>query len=168
MGRLTDRCRFTLIGKFSRTRPRMEVIRQSFIAQTQLVGGVKIPHFNCRNIYIDLDNDADHITIWTKERMYIHGQMMRLQLWTPTFKPERKISIVPVWVTLPELPWHCYYMEVISAILAPIDKALQLNSANIQKTKGSVTKVKVQLDIIKDRPQYIWLGFDENDITVSK
>lgn len=42
MGKLADTCRFTLVGKFTNTMPRMKIIRKSFIAQTQLVGGVKI------------------------------------------------------------------------------------------------------------------------------
>lgn len=71
--KIADRCRFTLVGKFSNTIPRMEVIRRSFIAQTQLVGGVKIAPFNSKHIYIDLDNEADHITVWTKQKMYIEG-----------------------------------------------------------------------------------------------
>lgn len=92
---------------------RMEVIRKSFIDQTQLTGGVKIAHFNSRHIYINLDNELGHVTIWNKQEMYIDGQFMMLQLWTPNFRPKEETSIVPVWVTLPELPWHFYYMEVI-------------------------------------------------------
>lgn len=66
MGKLADRCRYTLVGKFSCTISRMKVIRKSFFAQTQLVGSVKIAHLNSRHIYIDLDNEANHITVWTK------------------------------------------------------------------------------------------------------
>lgn len=78
IGKLVDRCKFTLIGKFSKTKLRIEVIRRSFISQTQLIGGVKIAHFNSRHVYIDLDNEVDHVNIWTKQRMYINGQPMRL------------------------------------------------------------------------------------------
>lgn len=63
IGKLASRCKYTLIGKFSNTMTRMEVIRRSFIAQTQLVVGVKIAHFNSRHIYIDLDNEADNIIV---------------------------------------------------------------------------------------------------------
>lgn len=97
MSKLVDRCRFTLVEKISNTMPKREIITKSFIAQTQLVGGgVKIAHFNSRHIYIDLDNEANHITLWTKQRMFIDGQLMRLQLWTPTFKPEEETPIVLV------------------------------------------------------------------------
>ncbi|XP_055814083.1 uncharacterized protein LOC129883435 [Solanum dulcamara] len=33
----------------------------------------------------------------------------------------------------------------------------------MQKTRGSVAKVKVQMDITKPRIQSVWIGFDEND-----
>lgn len=74
---------------------------------------------------------------------------MRFQLWTPDFKPEEETPIVSDWVTLPELPWHCYYMEVVTDLLTHIGKALYLDYASIQKTRGSVAKVRVQMDISK-------------------
>lgn len=42
---LAARCRYTLVGKFSNTMPKIELIRRNFILQTQLSGGVKIAHF---------------------------------------------------------------------------------------------------------------------------
>ncbi|KAG5585250.1 hypothetical protein H5410_045684 [Solanum commersonii] len=68
---MPHRCKYTLVGKFLNVMPKMELIRKSFIAQTQLIGGVKITHFNSRHIYIDLDTEADHISVWTKQRMFI-------------------------------------------------------------------------------------------------
>ncbi|KAK4707459.1 hypothetical protein R3W88_033006 [Solanum pinnatisectum] len=168
MQKMPGRCRFTLVGKFTNAMPKMEVIRKSFIAQTQLSGGVKIVHFNSRHIYIDLDNEADHIAVWTKQKMYIAGQPMKLQVWTPTFKPAEETPIVPIWVTLPELPWHCFYMDILTPLLSPIGKALYLDSATMQKTRGSVAKVRVQIDITKNRPQHVWLGFSEKDPTIGK
>ncbi|OIT18879.1 hypothetical protein A4A49_43243 [Nicotiana attenuata] len=71
MVRVEDRCKFTVIGKFSNSMPKMEVIRRSFISQTELKGGIKIAHFNARTMYIDLDNEYDHSTVWAKQYMYI-------------------------------------------------------------------------------------------------
>ncbi|KAK4733768.1 hypothetical protein R3W88_008029 [Solanum pinnatisectum] len=168
MHKMPGRCKYTLVGKFINAMPKMEVIRKSFVAQTQLTGGVKIAHFNSRHIYIDLDNEADHISVWTKQRMFIAGHSMKLQVWTPTFKPAEETPIVPVWVTLPELPWHCYYMDILTPLLSPIGKALYLDSATMQKTRGSVAKVRVQIDLTKARPQHVWMGFSEKDHTLGK
>lgn len=131
MGKLAARCKYTLVVKFTNTIPRMDVIRKNFILQTQLIGGVKITYFNSRHIYIDPDNEADHITVWTKQRIFINGQLMRIQVWTPTFKPEEETPVVPIWVTLPELPWRCYYLEFLTTLLSSIGKALYLDSVSI-------------------------------------
>ncbi|KAH0737916.1 hypothetical protein KY290_036621 [Solanum tuberosum] len=168
MLKMLGRCKYTLVGKFINAMPKMEVIRRSFIAQTQLIGGVKIFHFNSRHIYIDLDNEADHISVWTKQRMFIAGHLMKLQVCTPTFKPSKETPIVPIWITLPELPWHCYYIDILTPLLSPIGKALYLDYATMQKTRGGVAKVRVQIDITKERPQHVWLGFSEKDPSLGK
>ncbi|KAH0661794.1 hypothetical protein KY284_026725 [Solanum tuberosum] len=38
----------------------------------------------------------------------------------------------------------------------------------MQKTRGSVAKVRVQIDITKERPQHVWLGFFEKDPNLGK
>ena len=59
---------YTLVGRFTNTMPKMELVRKSFTLQTQLTGSVKITHFNARHVYIDLDNEFDYQTVWTKIR----------------------------------------------------------------------------------------------------
>ncbi|KAH0658154.1 hypothetical protein KY289_026902 [Solanum tuberosum] len=39
LGKMPGRCKYTLVGKFLNAMPKMEAIRRSFIAQTQLTGG---------------------------------------------------------------------------------------------------------------------------------
>ncbi|OIT27219.1 hypothetical protein A4A49_37653 [Nicotiana attenuata] len=43
----------------------------------------------------------------------------------------------------------------------PTGKALYLDLASFQKTRGSVAKVKIQIDLTKERPYHVWLGYDE-------
>lgn len=80
MVKVATSCEYTLIGNFTNTMLKLELIRKSFILQTQLSGGVKIAHFNARHVYIDLDNELDYITVWIKQRMSIEGQLMRIQM----------------------------------------------------------------------------------------
>ena len=131
--------------------PKMELVRKSFTLQTQITGGVKITHFNSRHVYIDLDNEFDYQTVWTKLRMTIEGQFMRIQAWTPDFTPEEETPIVPIWVALQGLPWHCYNKVLLTTILESIGKVLYLDSPTSQKTRGSTTRVKVQIYITKKR-----------------
>ncbi|KAG5606148.1 hypothetical protein H5410_027640 [Solanum commersonii] len=138
---LAEFCKHTLVGKFTNTMPKMELIRRSFTLQTQLTGGVKISHYNSRHVYIDLDNEFDYVTLWTKQKMSIEGQIMRIQAWTPEFTPEEETPIVPIWVALPELPWHCYNKVLLSTLLESIGK----------------------VDLTKARPSHIWMGFKNSD-----
>lgn len=80
--------------------PKIELIRKSFILQTQLLGGVKTSQFNARHVYVDLDNEFDYITIWTKEIISVEGQLMRMQTWTPNFRPNVESPIVLSRVSL--------------------------------------------------------------------
>lgn len=70
---LASSCKFSIIGKFVYTMPRVELFRKNFILQTLLSSGVKIAHFNSRPVYIDFDNELDYNMIWTKQRMTIEG-----------------------------------------------------------------------------------------------
>lgn len=51
MVKLVVDCKYTLVGKFTNTMPKIELIRKSFIKQTQLTGGVDIAHYNTRHVY---------------------------------------------------------------------------------------------------------------------
>lgn len=94
--------------------------------------------------------------------MYIQSQRMELQAWTPNFNPNEDNPIILVWIFIPELPWHFYYMEVLFLLSSPIGKVLHLDLDLIQKTRGSVAKVKMQVYLTQLRPHHVWLGFDED------
>ncbi|KAH0672716.1 hypothetical protein KY284_023803 [Solanum tuberosum] len=167
---LAAACKYTLIGKFSYTMPKVELIRNNFILQTQLSGGVKIAHFNSRHVYIDLDNELDYNMVWTKQIMSIVGQVMRIKVWTPNFKPAEETPIVPIWISLPELPWHYFNKEFVAGLLSPIAKVLYLDLAFIKKTMGSQARVKkIEYYNIPDYCFYCkHQGHLENDCTIKQ
>lgn len=51
----------------------------------------------------------------------------------------------------------------MNPLLSPIGKVLFLDLATYKKTRGSVAKVKIQIDLTKQRPHHIWMGFDEDE-----
>ena len=90
---------------------------------------------------------------------------MRIHAWTHNFKSVEETLLVPIWICLPELPWHCYNKEFITSLISPIGRVHYLDSASINKTRGSQARVKVQIDPTKDRPPHIWMGYIGEDIT---
>ncbi|TMW91119.1 hypothetical protein EJD97_014763, partial [Solanum chilense] len=61
------------------------------------------------------------------------------------------------------LPWHCYNKVFLSTILESIGKVLFLDSPTSQKTRGSTTRVKVQVDLTKERTYHVLLGFKHSN-----
>ncbi|XP_015158403.1 uncharacterized protein [Solanum tuberosum] len=100
--------------------------------------------------------------------MTIEGKLMRIQTWTPNFRPEEDTPIVHIWILLPGLPWHFFKMEFITPILSPIGKVVYLDTASIKRTRASMAKVKVQVDLTKARPRHLWIGLDEKDLTIGR
>lgn len=52
---------------------------------------------------------------------------------------------MPVWISLPELPWHCYYKEILVSMLTHVGKVLYLDNAPINKTRGSMERVRFSI-----------------------
>ncbi|KAH0665202.1 hypothetical protein KY290_027477 [Solanum tuberosum] len=74
----------TLAGKFSTTMPKIELIRKSFILETQLNGGVNIAHYNARHLFIDLENELDYNTDY-------HGTVFKKEFITPLLESVGKV-----------------------------------------------------------------------------
>ncbi|KAG5580317.1 hypothetical protein H5410_050944 [Solanum commersonii] len=120
--------------------------------------GLNIAHYNAGHVLIDLENELDYNT----------GKLMRIHTWTPNFRPEEETPIVPIWVLLPRLPWHCFKKEFISPLLESVGKVLYLNTTSIKRTRASMAKVKVQVDLTKTRPRHVWIGLDDEDLTIGR
>ena len=138
--KLVEVCKYTLVGKFTNTMPKIKFVRKSFILQTQLTGSVKITHFKARHVYIDLYNEFDYRIVWTKLRINTEGQVMRIQTRTPDFTPEEETSIAPIWVAIPGLPCKCYNKVLLSTILESKRKVLFLDSPSSQRTRSSTLR----------------------------
>lgn len=86
----------------------------------------------------------------------------------PTFKSVDETPIEPVCISLLELPWHFYYKEILTDMLAPICKVLYLDNATVNKTRGRMARVRIQLDLTKDRPKHVCLCYDEENLSKGK
>ena len=95
--------------------------------------------------------------------MTIEGKLMWIQAWTPDFTPEEETLIVLIWVMDPRLPWHFYNKVLFTTILESLGKVLYLDSPSSQRTRGSTIRVKVQVDLTKERLEHVWLGFKNYD-----
>ncbi|KAG5606125.1 hypothetical protein H5410_027617 [Solanum commersonii] len=54
-------------------------------------------------------------------------------------------------------------IKFITHLLADVGQVIRIDVAFLQKARGSVAKVKVQIDITLPRIQSVWIGFDSNN-----
>ncbi|KAL2228169.1 UNVERIFIED_CONTAM: hypothetical protein Sindi_1796600 [Sesamum indicum] len=76
---------------------------------------------------------------------------MRIFKWTPTFTPSQESSIVPVWVSFPELPAHLFRKEVLFTVASMIGTPLQIDDATLNQSKLSKARASIELDLLKPR-----------------
>ncbi|KAL2248695.1 UNVERIFIED_CONTAM: hypothetical protein Sindi_2343200 [Sesamum indicum] len=55
---------------------------------------------------------------------------MRVFKWTPTFTPAQESSVVPIWVSFPELPAHLFHKDALYAV-ASKEFDIQINGISI-------------------------------------
>ncbi|KAM3236174.1 hypothetical protein P3L10_016211 [Capsicum annuum] len=158
---MAEECKRNLVGKFIRTRPQIEKIRSKFAEKVPLKGNVKIGVYDFRTVFLDFTDEEDFNSVWFKRSIEIEGQVMWLEKWTPDFKPEEDSPIVPVWVLLPDLPFHCHTWHYVKQILAPIGTPLSMDLATDHKTRPSMAKVRVEIDLTKSKLNSIWVGTED-------
>lgn len=79
---------FALVGKFSKDRLLMEVVRKFFFS-LDLKETVTVGLLDGRHELICMANEADFIRVWTRSIWYVSGCPMRVFKWTPTFHVDK-------------------------------------------------------------------------------
>lgn len=95
--------------------------------------------------------------------MNIERQVIRIQVWTPAFTQEEETPIVPICVAIPKFPWHNNNKVLLTTILKSIGKVIFHDSQTSLRTRGSTTRVNVQVDLTCARPSHVLMGFKNYD-----
>ncbi|KAK4392369.1 hypothetical protein Sango_2014700 [Sesamum angolense] len=110
---------------------------------------------NSKHFLITLTNEFDYSRLWLRRIWYLKGLPMRVFKWSPMFSPTQESSIVPVWVSLPELPAHLFRKDVLFVIAKIIGTPLQIDNSTTNQSKFFKAKVCVEIDILKPMPQEV-------------
>ncbi|XP_070010002.1 uncharacterized protein [Nicotiana sylvestris] len=98
------------------------------------------------------------ILVWYKRVIEIEGQQMWLQRLSPDFKPEEDLPIAPVWVLLPGLPFHMHTWHYVKQVVSSIGIPLEMDLATRGRTRPSMTKVRIEIDLLKPQPENVYVG----------
>ncbi|CAI9095436.1 OLC1v1031390C1 [Oldenlandia corymbosa var. corymbosa] len=83
---------------------------------------------------------------------------MRILKWKPRFKYEEDPLIVPIWVSLFDLPIEFMNIEVIFSMATAVGKPLKVDAPTLNMTRPCLTRFCVEVDLTKDFPKSVKVG----------
>ncbi|KAI0503720.1 hypothetical protein KFK09_014659 [Dendrobium nobile] len=158
--KLASPYQFTLVGKFTVRRPNLDAIR-NFFAKLKLSGNFSVGLLDARHVSIKLSNDLDYSRVFSRRSYYILNCQMRLLKWTSFFDVKEESPIVPIWISFPNLRLHFFNNHVLHALGSIFGRPLQIDQATANRSRPSVARVLVEIDITKKHPKEIWIGSDK-------
>lgn len=154
--------KWAIVGKFSQGRPMLEDIH-SFLVSHDLKGEFQIGILDARHIVINFLLEADFLRFFSKPFWHIGESVMRTFKWTVNFHVDKESSTVPIWVELEKLPIFLFNKEALFAIASTIGSPLRLDNATVAISKPSVARFQVEIDLLKERPDMIWIDIEEGE-----
>ncbi|KAL0904564.1 hypothetical protein M5K25_026691 [Dendrobium thyrsiflorum] len=148
--KLASPYQFTLVGKFGLRRPNLDSIR-NFFGNLKLSGFFSVGLLDSRHVAIQLSNDLDYSRVFARRSYFINACQMRILKWTPFFDIHEESPIVPVWISFPNLRLHFFNPKVLHALGST-------DQATASRTRPSVARVLVEIDITKNHTKEIWVG----------
>lgn len=152
----------SLVGKFSQGRPMLEDIHSYFVS-LDLKAQFQIGLLDARHIIINFQCDEDFHRIYSRMIWYIGDSVMRILKWSINFHVDKESPIVPVWIELEKLPIFLFQKDVLFTIVSTVGHPLRLDAATTALRKPSVARIQVEVNLLKELPDSIWIGLGDEE-----
>ncbi|VFQ79646.1 unnamed protein product [Cuscuta campestris] len=147
---------FSHVGRFPKSRPPLPVIKQVLerigFKHSYTVGVLAPSH-----VLLTFHNAEDYQRCFSKRLWQIQGYPMHVFKWNPDFHCDEESPIFPIWISLEHLPVHLHDPVALQAIPKIFGKPLMLDAATSSKTRPSVARFCVELDVSGDLPAKFFL-----------
>ncbi|KAF8391802.1 hypothetical protein HHK36_022036 [Tetracentron sinense] len=151
--------RFSLIAKCSYGRPSLDIIKAHIKKSEGLRLAFSVGILDTRHLLFRFSSEEEFLLIWLKEVVYIKGYLFRFFKWTPSFVSGLEPSIVPIWVSFPNLPILLFNNSALESIGSILGMVLKIDGPMKTFTRPSVARVCIQMDILKKKnSDRFWLG----------
>ena len=135
--KLASPFRLSLVGKFSRGRPKLEDIRK-FIRFLDLKDTCMVRHMDSRHVLIRCSSESDFHCLRLRGIWYVEKFTIRVFKWSASFHVNRESLLVPVWFSIPGLPVHFFNKHSLFSIVHALGKPLFLDAATVNLTSRAL------------------------------
>ncbi|KAH0706418.1 hypothetical protein KY285_010920 [Solanum tuberosum] len=90
---------------------------------------------------------------------------MRPFIYDANFKASEETTKTRIWIFFPDLMHTFFVKEVLFSLTFVVGKPIQLDLATINKTRPSCGRVKVQVELLAEKPEFVQMQLeDENTL----
>ncbi|KAG5596571.1 hypothetical protein H5410_037803 [Solanum commersonii] len=164
---VNENFQYEVVGKFYYGWPDIQELRKIIPKQYGLKRECNIGLLTNRYVLIRATLLEDYVNLLSKPVFYLTQQNwsypMRTLKWDPLFNPEEETSTAITWISFPSLPPNFFGKETISSLAAAVGKPLHVDMATKNQTRPSCARVKVEVDLLKEFPKRINIGFKRSN-----
>lgn len=137
---LSGSLHYALVGKFSHGRPPMEFISRGF--QTiGFKGSYRLSLLDPQHILIRFDYEEDFHRCWLHECWNFKKHIMKVLKWTSSFSVTTEPPVVPIWISLENLPLFVFKRGPLFSIGNLLGRSLKIDQATANLTHLSTARV---------------------------
>ncbi|XP_058746194.1 uncharacterized protein LOC131619069 [Vicia villosa] len=102
--------------------------------------------------------DEDRERVMQQGPYFIYGAPLFLRYWSAEFEIRDDLfKVVPIWITLPQLPLYLWGDESISKIASVIGCPVTTDECTARKLRISYARILVEVDITPKTKESIWI-----------
>ncbi|MQL98843.1 hypothetical protein Taro_031558 [Colocasia esculenta] len=132
---------------------------KSLLSQRMLLKGEYIVSvLNNRHLLLRFEEEEDYLKVIMRRSLYLKGLLYRFFKWDPHFDFNADPTVIPIWIGLPMLPVNYYFEDFLKSIPGNLGRVLRIYEPTMALTQTKEAFVCIELDILKARPERIWIG----------
>ncbi|XP_043696797.1 uncharacterized protein LOC122647479 [Telopea speciosissima] len=148
-----DKWRNTLMGHFIGGRPSFTFARDMLLKQWKISGHVDVNLLDSGFFKFRFSLEEDKIKVLEGGPWYVQRRPMIRRPWSPNVCLERvDLCSVPVWVSLPNLPFHYWSSQALSSIGSFVGQPIVTNKMTRSMERLSYTRLCVEVSAEKELP----------------
>ncbi|KAF3634444.1 hypothetical protein FXO37_26490 [Capsicum annuum] len=160
-------------GKFLYGWQDIAELRELIPKQCGITGECKIGLLQNRHKLMRFERIEDYINMLAKNVYYIitkdgYTYQMRSFIYDANFELKEETTQVTTWISFSDLLPTFFVKEVLFSLASSVDKPLHLDSATINKTRPSCARVKVQLDWLAEKPEFVHMEMEDSNSQENK
>ena len=139
---------FTLIGKFSAAIPHISLVAPT-LKSLPLKGNFNVSFMDTGLLCLRLFLEEDYMYLKLKGALFIADCYMSVLEWSPYVDYAVDSPIVPVWLTLKNVPFMFFQCEALYKISKLLGNPIRVDDATANMSRLDRVRVCVELDVSK-------------------